>query len=182
MTTKLEGAPGSFLRDQQLQEALQVPIELTYAEFQQLKSDKALIPDTLYKITDKGDAGYFFRSITNDMHAYHGTARMLTPRYYGTGAFEGNNWIGYWDAEKSVQVGDLAIWPNNCSELSKRAQIQNDLVWRNKTGAIGTSTEEELDSVNWELVPRTLDSDCYFLQLFSIEVGTAIRPGIDDVD
>jgi hypothetical protein len=179
-STTLEGAPGSYLRDQQLQQGLQFPIELTCAQFLDAVTQKSLIPDTLYKITDKGDAGYFLRSITNEFIAIHGTGLFLTPRYYGTGTFEGNNWIGIWDAEKSVQVGDLAVWPNH-GALTADLQIQDDLVWRNKTGAIGTSDADTLDAVNWELVPRTLTSPLYFLQLFRVEVGGATRPGLNDI-
>lgn len=190
MNTERIGAPGSLLRDQQLEQGLQFPIELTYAELDTAMAAKTLVPDTLYKITDGADAGIYVRSITNDMLAMHGTGLYLTPRYYGSGSFEGKNWIGYWNTEKTANVGDLAIWPQYTSAdgiipditTAKRCQLQEERVWQNKTGAIGTSTDTELDAVNWEPVTRSIDSEYYLLQTFSVEPVPALRPGVDDVD
>jgi hypothetical protein len=189
MSIERLGAPGSFLRDQQLQAGLQLPIEITRAELDAAKAAKTLVPDTLYKVTDRGDAGVYLRSISNDEMAIHGTGFFLTPRYYGAGESEGNNWIGYWSDEKTANVGDLAIWPQYTGSAigssvpsEKRLQLQEERVWRNKTGSIGTSTDTELDATNWEPVERSLDSEFYLLQRFLIEHGAALRPGIDDVD
>lgn len=68
---------------------------------------------------------------------------MLVPKTYLTETLSGISWKGVWHSTKTASINDHMIWG---------AQV-----WKNKTGNIGTATDDiTLDSTNWELVPKVL--------------------------
>lgn len=118
-------------------------IDKTVAEMQALALASGFTAGQLYKITDAGDLGLFFRAATTSKLENDGIRVMLCPAYYGTGenAGDGNNWLGVWNADLTPAADDLAIW--------------GGLVWRNLTGAVGSfDSDIALDGTNWQVVAK----------------------------
>jgi hypothetical protein len=114
----------------------------------------------MYKITDRGDRGLFFNAISTTQFAATGTRLMLCPATYAVGVDAyGNNWIGIWDASKSVEIGDLAIF--------------NGMVWKNKSGTIGSQPAPMammLDFSAWGLVSKpSFTNSEYVVKRFTVE-------------
>jgi len=118
-------------------------VSKTVAEMQALALASGFTVGQLYKITNAGDLGLFFRAATTSKLENDGIRVMLCPAYYGTGenAGDGNNWLGVWNANLTPAADDLAIW--------------GGLVWRNLTGAVGSyDSDIALDGTNWAVVPK----------------------------
>lgn len=118
-------------------------VSKTVAEMQALALASGFTVGQLYKITDAGDLGLFFRAATTSKLENDGIRAMLCPAYYGTGEHngDGNNWLGVWNADLTPAADDLAIW--------------GGLVWRNLTGAVGSSDSDiALDGTNWVVVTK----------------------------
>jgi hypothetical protein len=134
---------------------------LTYAAAAALVATNGLIAGDTYNITDRGDLGLWLTAITTNEFALNGSRLMLCPATYLTTAFGGNIWNGVWHISKSVNVDDLMIW--------------GGLVWKSKTGTIGTAISDvELDNVNWELIPKSSFTNAEYISLpFDIDFDFA---------
>ncbi len=132
-------------------------IEKTYSELSTLIAASELVPGTVYKITDRGDRGLFFKALSTKQLSRSGQRLMLCPAWYGTGEHEANNWLGIWNDQLTPVADDLAIW--------------GGLVWKNLTGAVGSVvTELELDALNWVLIPKiTFSAGEYVEMLFDVD-------------
>lgn len=118
-------------------------ISKTVAEMQALATGAGFTAGQLYKITDAGDLGLFFRAATTSKLENDGIRVMLCPAYYGTGenAGDGNNWLGVWNANLPAETDCLVIW--------------GGLVWRNLTNEVGSAdSDTALDGTNWEVVAK----------------------------
>jgi hypothetical protein len=118
----------------------------TYLDLVNQITDSTLTKGVIYKITDRGDRGLFFHSISNYELSKSGQRLMLCPAKYNLGGDTfGNNWIGVWGTlltNADVAVNDLTI--------------RGGLVWKNLTGNIGTAPDDfTLDATNWVLVPKS---------------------------
>lgn len=119
--------------------------EVTYSEITSLISSSSLVPGTLYKITDRGDRGLFFRALSNNILDKKGTRLMLCPTNYLPGIYSGIYNKGVWYPGMTASANQLAIWGGK--------------VWKNNAGISGTaSTILALDS-NWTLVDKTTYSN-----------------------
>ena len=105
-------------------------ISKTVAEMQALATGAGFTAGQLYKITDAGDLGLFFRAATTSKLENDGIRVMLCPAYYGTGenAGDGNNWLGVWNANLPAETDCLVIW--------------GGLVWRNLTNEVGSADSD----------------------------------------
>jgi hypothetical protein len=127
-------------------------IEKTYSELSVIIAASELVPGTVYKITDRGDRGLFFKAITTNQLSKSGQRIMLCPAWYGTGEYEGNNWLGIWNDHLTPVADYLAIW--------------GGLVWKNLTGAVGSVvSDKELDITNWELVTKASFTDGEYVEM-----------------
>lgn len=61
-------------------------VEVTYAEAETLKNTNGIVPGTLYKITDRGDAGIFIQGLATNNFSQTGHRLMLIPTTYEAGA------------------------------------------------------------------------------------------------
>lgn len=116
--------------------------EVTYAALATLIANEQVTPGMVYKITDRGDRGIFVTGLNNKTISSEGLRIMLCPATYAVGSFDGHAWKGVWRSTKTASINDLFIW--------------GALVWKNKTGNIGTRESDiELDATNWEPVAKS---------------------------
>lgn len=115
-------------------------IEITQAEFLALVSGSTLEFPATYKITDIQN-GLYVNTLSASSYSQVCNLSLNCPKTYETTTLDGNVWKGIWRASKTANVNDLFIW--------------GGVVWKNKTGAIGTATDVvTLDSTNWEYIDR----------------------------
>lgn len=118
-------------------------VSKTVAEMQALALASGFTAGQLYKITDAGDLGLFFRAATTSKLENDGIRVMLCPAYYGTGenAGDGNNWLGVWNANLTPASGDLVIWGGK--------------VWSNDGDGVGTAdTDAQLSVDYWTAIEK----------------------------
>lgn len=147
--------------------------QIEYLDLVALKAAGTLVEGQTYLITDRynyqsgGVAGVPNPTFSGDDRGYvyitalsistfnkNVTRLMACPKYYDSSVHGGYSWKGVWALSKSVVVDDLIIWGAN--------------VWQNKTGSIGTATNEfVLDGVNWELLTKEFYAELYQDKQFS---------------
>ena len=119
--------------------------EVTYSGMTSLISSNGLVPGTLYKITDRGDRGLFFRALTNNTLDKRGTRLMLCPTNYLPGIYSGVYNKGVWYPGMTASANQLAIWGGQ--------------VWKNNAGVSGTASSILALDSNWTLVDKTTFSN-----------------------
>lgn len=133
-------------------------ISLTYNQIVAAAAADSLIPSALYQISDRGDLGLFFQAISVNQLAKEGQRMMLCPSVYTISTTDayGNVWKGVWYSSATPAVGNLMIW--------------GGLVWRNRTGSIGTApTNLALDTTNWEVVAKaSYTNNEYTVKVFDV--------------
>ena len=120
-------------------------VNKTVAEMQALALASGFTAGQLYKITDAGDLGLFFRAATTSKLENDGIRVMLCPAYYGTGENngDGNNWLGVWNANLATLPDDLAIWGGK--------------VWKclTENAAQQATSDIELPADDWEEISKS---------------------------
>lgn len=128
-----------------------VVISKTQAQFLALVAASDLDFPAVYKITDIQD-GLYVNTLSNSSYSQLCNLSLNCPKTYETTTIDGNVWKGIWRDSKTANVNDLFIW--------------GGVVWRNKTGAIGTATDlVTLDSTNWEYIDRNNFSNSEYIPL-----------------
>lgn len=110
----------------------------TYSEVVTAVSTNSLVVGDIYHLTDKN---LFLIATTSGLFNPIGAKVMYCPADYAlhTDAY-GNVWKGVWRSTGTYAINDLVIWGNQ--------------VWKNTTGAAGTSTNiTTLNGANWVLIP-----------------------------
>lgn len=126
-------------------------IEITQADFLTAVSGGALTFPATYKITDIQN-GLFINTLSSSTYSELCNLSLNCPKTYETTTIDGNVWKGIWRASKTANINDLFIW--------------GGVVWRNKTGAIGTATDVvTLDATNWEYIDRNNFSNSEYIPL-----------------
>lgn len=126
--------------------------EATYSEIISMVSTSNLTVGVTYKITDRGDRGLFFQTLSVNELSKTGIRKMLCPAWYSPGLYNGNNWIGVWNNTKITVIDNLAIWGGK--------------VWKNLTGVIGNANaDNELDLVNWIEIPKVSFTNNEYVQM-----------------
>lgn len=117
-----------------------VVISKTEAQFNALVAAGTLQYPAVYKITDI-QQGLYVNTLSGSTYSESCNLILNCPKTYETTTLDGNVWKGIWRASKTANINDLFIW--------------GGVVWRNKTGNIGTATDVvTLDSTNWEYIDR----------------------------
>lgn len=131
-------------------------VEVTKSQLDTLISNSQLQLGISYKITDRGDRGITLKAISNNQLSLEGIRNMLCPKSYIVGSLDTNSWKGVWNISKTAVADDLFIW--------------GGLVWKNLTGAIGTSLSEiALDATNWVVIPKASFVNNEYIELiFSV--------------
>lgn len=126
-------------------------IEITEADFVAAAAAANLQYPAVYQITDVQN-GLYVNTLSNSSYSELCNLSLNCPKTYETTTIDGNVWKGIWRASKTANVNDLFIW--------------GGVVWRNKTGAIGTATDlVTLDTTNWEYIDRNNFSNSEYIPL-----------------
>lgn len=126
-------------------------IEATEADFLAAAAADQLTYPAVYKITDIQN-GLYVNTLSGSTYSESCNLILNCPKTYETTTLDGNVWKGIWRSSKTANINDLFIW--------------GGVVWRNKTGAIGTATDVvTLDSTNWEYIDRNNFSNNEYISL-----------------
>lgn len=126
-------------------------IEATEADFLAAAAADQLTYPAVYKITDIQN-GLYVNTLSGSTYSESCNLILNCPKTYETTTLDGNVWKGIWRDSKTANINDLFIW--------------GGVVWRNKTGAIGTATDVvTLDSTNWEYIDRNNFSNNEYISL-----------------
>lgn len=130
-------------------------LEVTYAQAGTLVAGDGLVPGTLYKITDRGDAGIFLTALSVNQFSETGIRIMLVPKTYQTAIVDGNTWLGIWQPSLTPSIGDLVIWGAH--------------VWENVSGNVGANANEVTLDAEWLLVDKeAYSNDEYIEMIFNV--------------
>jgi len=119
---------------------------LTKSAFNTLLSARALVPGTIYLITDIGDAGTYVLAMNTDSYNATGTLARRIPY----------NYASCWRADMTAPTINL-----------RYRYYQN--VYQSVTGAIGTAPDT--DTVNWLLIAKSNVTD-YVTEYHEVGVDT----------
>jgi len=119
---------------------------LTKSAFNNLLSARALVPGTIYLITDIGDAGTYVLAMNTDSYNATGTLARRIPY----------NYASCWRADMTAPTINL-----------RYRYYQN--VYQSVTGAIGTAPDT--DTVNWLLIAKSNVTD-YVTEYHEVGVDT----------
>lgn len=128
-----------------------VVITKTLAQFLTLAAASNLQFPATYKITDVQN-GMFVETLSASTYDRNTLLSLNCPKTYDTTTVDDNAWKGIWRSSKTANVNDLFIW--------------GGVVWKNKTGSIGSATNEAtLDSTNWDYINRNNFSNNEYMPL-----------------
>lgn len=128
-----------------------VVITKTLAQFLTLAAASNLQFPATYKITDVQN-GMYVETLSASTYDRNTLLSLNCPKTYDTTTVDGNAWKGIWRSSKTANVNDLFIW--------------GGVVWKNKTGSIGSATNEAtLDSTNWDYINRNSFSNNEYVPL-----------------
>lgn len=109
--------------------------EITYAEAVARVASASLVPNTMYKISDRGDLGIFLEAISTTEFNQEGSRLMLIPNWECYNPFQ-----MYVEGGEFYAEGDDVIW--------------NGVVWRNLTG--NNTHVPGQDTVDWVEIEKDL--------------------------
>lgn len=108
--------------------------EVTYAEAAALIASESLVPNTMYKISDRGDLGIFLEAISTTEFNQEGSRLMLIP---------GFNTVPLWN-----------IWNQSGVYAEGEYCKRRGLVYINISGS-NVTEPVPLGTADWELIPKS---------------------------